>query len=81
LDDEEIENNLCDCGMLPNQIEEDLNAENKKEEDEHEELDMQISDQQHVNHCETDFCINLLSDLYIEKNEFTNYEYEQESCY
>ena len=67
--------------MFPDQIEEDLNAENKKEEDEHEELDMQISDQQHVNHCETDFCINLLSDFHSEENEFNDYESEQESFY
>jgi hypothetical protein len=34
IDVEEIENNLWACGMLPDQIKEDLNAEEKKEEDE-----------------------------------------------
>ena len=34
IDVEEIENNLWACGMLPNQIEEDLNAKKQKEEDE-----------------------------------------------
>jgi len=42
---------------------------------------MQISDQQQVNHYKIDFCINILGDLYSEKNEFINYEYEQERCY
>jgi hypothetical protein len=81
IDVEEIENNLWACGMLPDQIEEDLNAEEQKEEDEHEELDLHISDQQQVNDCETDFCINFLNDFHSEENEFTNYESEQESCY
>jgi hypothetical protein len=42
IDAEEIENNPWTCGMLPDQIEEDLNTEEKKEGDEHEELDMHI---------------------------------------
>jgi hypothetical protein len=42
---------------------------------------MHILDQHQVNDCEIDFCINFLSDFHSEENEFTNYEYEQESCY
>jgi hypothetical protein len=38
-----------------------LNAKEQKEEYEQEGLDMHISNKQHVNDCEADFCINFLS--------------------
>jgi hypothetical protein len=74
IDAEEIENNLWDCGILLDQIKEDLNAEDKKEEYEQEEID-----QQQVNHYETDFWINVLGDMHSEENIY--YESEQEICY
>jgi hypothetical protein len=42
---------------------------------------MHISYQHQVNYCETNFCINFLSDFHSEENEFTNYESEQETWY
>jgi hypothetical protein len=96
-DVEEIENNLWACGKLLGQIkDENLDTEEQREEDEQNKSDMYTSlihivekqkeslnilNQQYDNEWENDFCINFLSNFHNGKNEFSDDESEQDSCY
>jgi hypothetical protein len=76
IDAEEIENNLWACGKLPGQMkDEDMDTKEQREEDEQDKSDMHIlivhdkhenpsiSNPQHFNDWEADFCINFVGDF------------------
>jgi hypothetical protein len=94
IDAEEIENNLWACGKLPGQMkDEDMDTKEQREEDEQDKSEMHIlivhdkhenpsiSNPQHFNDWEANFCINFVGDFQGFSDGKGDQELEKQNCH